>query len=146
MKPKLYQHPDWGKIKTDEYYDFWKRNNFTQIDEGGYVELFQTSDAILHDCGSFVLDYLFTGRPCAYLELNSKAQLKSINSYGQELLDCYFRITKNSEIEELLVDVISDNCKQNDGYKGFFHNNVKSLYKDTLPSESIVENIKQAVK
>ena len=34
LKSKLYLHPYWGKQKTDAYYNFWKDESYTQLDEG----------------------------------------------------------------------------------------------------------------
>lgn len=143
LKSKLYNHPDWGKERTDKYYDFWKLNNFTQLDEGGYVDLFNTSDAILHDCGSFILDYLFTGKPCAYLELNPKAQLKAINNYGLELLRCYVRVHEKSEIEAFLFDLVSEKLYLNKSYEKFINEHVNVIYKESSPSKNIIDHLKK---
>lgn len=143
LKSKLYKHPDWGKEKTDKYYDFWESSDFTQLDEGSYVELFNTSDAIIHDCGSFILDYLFTGKPCAYLELNPEAQLKAINDYGIELLNCYVRIHDENEIEPFLRDLISGNLYPNKSYEKFIIEHVNAFYKFSSPSENIITYLKQ---
>lgn len=143
LKQKLYKHPEWGKEKTDKYYNFWKLNDFTQLDEGGYVDLFNTSDAILHDCGSFILDYLFTGKPCVYLELNPKAQLKAINNYGIELLDCYVRVHEKNEIEDFLLDLVSENLYLNKSYEKFIIEHVNVFYKESSPSKNIIDHLKK---
>ena len=44
MKVKLYSHPDWGKIKTDKYYDFWTENSNSSLEEGEYIDLFIDTD------------------------------------------------------------------------------------------------------
>ncbi|MHA3893210.1 hypothetical protein [Acinetobacter sp. GXMZU3951] len=143
LKTKLYKHPDWGKEKTDKYYDFWKFSEFTQLDEGGYVDLFNTSDAIIHDCGSFILDYLFTGKPCAYLELNPTVQLKAINDYGIELLNCYVRLHDENEIEHFLCNLISENLYPNKSYEKFIIEHVNEFYKLSSPSANIINHLKQ---
>lgn len=143
LKSKLYKHPNWGKEKTDKYYDFWKLNDFTQLDDGEYVDLFKTSDAILHDCGSFILDYLFTGKPCAYLELNSTAQLKAINDYGIELLNCYVRLREEHQIECFLLDLIDNNLYPNKCYEQFLIEHVDAFYKGSSPSKNIIAHLKQ---
>lgn len=78
LKSKLYKNKDWGKTLTDDYYNFWKTQSNTQLDEGDYIDLFILSDAILHDSGSFIAEYLFVEKPCAYLNVIGKEQLESI--------------------------------------------------------------------
>ena len=48
---KLYQL--WGKYKTDAYYQLWDSMPNTQYENGEYIDLFMTSDAMIHDCDSF---------------------------------------------------------------------------------------------
>lgn len=67
LKNSLYRHPEWGKKKTDDYYHFWESSENTIITEGEYIDLFKTSDAIVHDCGSFTVEYLLTKKPAFYM-------------------------------------------------------------------------------
>jgi CDP-glycerol glycerophosphotransferase (TagB/SpsB family) len=56
----LYNHPKWGKEKTDKYYKEWENGKNTILTTGSYMELFKSSDAMIHDCGSFIIEYLYT--------------------------------------------------------------------------------------
>lgn len=141
LKGNLYQHPDWGKKKTDEYYLFWSESDFCQIDNGEYIDLFKSSDAIVHDCGSFIVDYLFTGHKCAYLELNSDDQLKAINEFGLRALDCYTRIRAVEQVEGFLKEILCGDCSIENSYADFMDEYVYP-YRNKMPSLKIVENIK----
>lgn len=70
--PLLYQalcrYPGWGKKRTDEYYKMWENMSNTQLVEGGYLALFNQSDALIHDCGSFISEYIRQQKPCMYLQ------------------------------------------------------------------------------
>lgn len=59
--------PGWGKEKTKDYYRQWEEMPNTQLDEGDYAELFMHSDAMIHDSGSFILEYLYADKPCMFL-------------------------------------------------------------------------------
>lgn len=65
LKPKLYQV--WGEERTEEYYKFWQVQSNTQLEEGGYVDLFLESDAMIHDSSSFLIEYLYTQKPVLFL-------------------------------------------------------------------------------
>jgi len=111
LKSKLYLHPEWGIKRTNEYYNFWLNNSYAQIEEGEYVELFLSSDAIIHDSGSFIEEYLYVEKPCGYLYFNGENQLKAINFYGKELLKKYKILSNEEDIENFINNIIKGNIK-----------------------------------
>lgn len=142
LRSKLYKHPDWGKEKTDDYYRFWESNSYTQLDEGEYVQIFRQSDAIIHDCGSFVLEYLLMRKPCAYLEVNSVNQLKSINSFGMKALECYVRIKKVEDIDCFLSRLVNGSLEINKNHISFLDEHIDPLYEKRSPSKTILNLIR----
>ena len=56
LKAVLYHHPKWGVEKTDTYYQRWADGINTVLVSGPYIDLFKTSDAMIHDCGSFIVE------------------------------------------------------------------------------------------
>ena len=89
LRQKLYNHPLWGVDKTDKYFEFWDKNNFSKVCEGEYEELFLKSDAMIHDCSSFLVEYLFVDKPCLYLIKNSKSFTSNTNEFGQAMSTSY---------------------------------------------------------
>jgi hypothetical protein len=141
LKQKLYEHPSWGKDKTDLYYLYWEKSAHTQLDTGDYIELFKTSDALIHDCGSFVFDYLLTGKPCAYLVFDAKRQLKAINKFGKTALECHHILTTHAEIEIFLTELVSGNVTNVLYYDEFYQAHIEPLYESHCPSEFILKTI-----
>lgn len=102
--PHLYRvlckHPAWGKEKTDAFYRRWQEMPNTQLEEGPYTALFMQSDALVHDSGSFILEYLFADKPCMFLRENG-----GYGDYNEQSLDCLkayqYGLTKG-EIEDFL--------------------------------------------
>ncbi len=139
LKTKLYLHPEWGKEKTDDYYYFWDSHEFTQLDEGEYIDLFIQSDSIIHDCGSFIAEYPFVGKPCAYLQLNGESQLNSINDFGKRALKSYTRIKCNEDLIAYIEYLIVGKVKINSAHYNFINNYVIPLYSDIRPSEIILD-------
>ena len=64
---ELYKYPGWGKERTDAYYKRWADGENTQLETGAYEELFKTSDALIHDCGSFAAEYHYVQKPVMYI-------------------------------------------------------------------------------
>ena len=67
LREHLYKHQEWGKEKTDVYYRKWNSLANTFLFEGNYIDLFKTSDALIHDCGSFTVEYLYVNKPILYV-------------------------------------------------------------------------------
>lgn len=79
LKQELYRHSDWGKERTDAYYASWENGVNTQLEQQGYVDLFMTSDALIHDCSSFCCEYLLTGKPVLFMARNEDSQIAQLN-------------------------------------------------------------------
>ncbi|MGR5539585.1 CDP-glycerol glycerophosphotransferase family protein [Vibrio campbellii] len=103
LKEKLYRHPDWGKEKTDQYWNFWSSKPNLQLEEGEYVGLFRESDGMIHDCTSFITEYLYIGKPVLYLNPNIRERL---NDYGKLGYDAMLKAEKQSDIERFIVSII----------------------------------------
>lgn len=68
--PQLYKNllEVWGQERTDAYYEKWKSMENSQFENGEYMGLFKHSDAMIHDCATFTMEYLATGNPALYLD------------------------------------------------------------------------------
>ncbi len=65
---KLCQDKFWGKTKTEEYFKkISSLPNVIYSKDGNYLDIFANSSGIIHDCGSFLAEYLFTGKPACYM-------------------------------------------------------------------------------
>lgn len=109
--PTLYRelciHPAWGKEKTDAYYSQWATMPNTQLWQGEYRNLFQQSDAMIHDCGSFVLEYLLMDKPCMYLDRGDGKQ--NFNNMNLEALKCYTIGRSEEDIESFIQEQVLGN-------------------------------------
>lgn len=142
LKSKLYQHNDWGIEKTDSYYQFWQQNEYTQLDEGEYEDLFYFSDAIIHDSSSFIAEYVFTGKPAFYLMAPDKVDTV-VNDFGKMFLSHYRISDKQEDIIQFIENVIigKDVIPHNNQLKNYINN----YYVERKPSELIIEEIKKSI-
>lgn len=106
LKSKLYEHPDWGKEKTDNFYEFWASQPNTQIEEGEYINLFKTSDAIIHNCGSFTAEYLYTYKPAAYTIKDEDSLRHGMHTFGQRCVDGYYIIQNKTDLEKFINECV----------------------------------------
>ena len=103
---ELYNHPDWGKEKADAYYRQWAEMPNTQLETGEYIDLFMNSDAMIHDCGSFTAEYLYTQRPVMFYTHDRKAVEKQLNELGMAALDAHYIGGSADDIESFIKDVV----------------------------------------
>lgn len=105
---ELYLHPDWGKEKTDAYYSEWDRMENGQLDEGDFKNLFMTSDAIIHDCGSFSIEYHYSLKPAMYVSQNLKAYTDTLSEFGRRAVNLHYIATCEEDICRFIEHQVLD--------------------------------------
>ena len=103
---ELYKHPEWGRQRADAYYQLWRQMPNTQLADGPFKDLFQGSDAMVHDSGSFVVDYLYFNRPVMYVTRDIQRAKSFVNLPGQEAYDAHYVGATLDEVEHFIDDVV----------------------------------------
>lgn len=107
LRHNLMRECFWGAEKTEAYYRRWEEMPNTQYENGDYVELFRHSDAMIHDCGSFMLEYLLVDKPCMYLQEGEGFAL--FNDMSKAALAAYYKGVTKEEIERFLQNCVLGN-------------------------------------
>ena len=91
-------------MQVEKYYKFWDNSENTDyIKNGDYLDLFKISDALITDSGSFLAEYLPTGKPL--LLLQSKKTV-GYNEFGNKIIQSYYKASKWEDIEFFITKVI----------------------------------------
>ena len=142
LKFKLLQL--WGEERTQAYYDRWADMENTQLEEAGYVDLFLTSDAMIHDCGSFTTEYLFVNRPVMYLTHDEHFS-ERFNPFGQQSFSCHYRGGSVQEIEDFLQNtVIGGVDPKREERRALYEKHLQPI-EGMMPSERIVYEIEKLI-
>ena len=104
LKKNLYEHSDWGKERTDAYYEKWAKGKNTCLVDGDYVNLFCSSDALIHDCGSFTAEYMCTGKPCMYLATYMNGD--NMNEMGKGAFESHDHGLNKEDIDIFVSDIV----------------------------------------
>lgn len=141
--PTLYRtlcnHPDWGQEKTDAYYKQWETMPNTQVEEGEYRKLFWSSDAMIHDCGSFIMEYPMVNKPCMYLQRGEG--YGNFNELAKASLNCY-TIGKNVvDIEKFILEQVLGNQDPKKEVRTEVIKQYLSPYKGKSAAENIIDAI-----
>jgi hypothetical protein len=143
LKSKLYINEQWGREKTDDYYNFWKNQHNSQLDEGEYIDLFRQSDAMILDSASFTAEYIFTKKPMLYL-MNDNTR-KSVSKFGNECLDMATEAWNEQDIKRFIDNLHLNKESKQDKKNIFINEYLKELGKNKT-STAVLEIIRSEIK
>lgn len=129
----------WGKDKTNEYYDRWAKIENGMLNDGAYEDLFMTSDAIIHDSGSFIGEYLYMKKPAMFLS-NGRPFDEQYNDFAIKCLENYYIGKTKEDIEKFIKDLIEGKDSLKHKREEFYQNELLPP-NGKLASENIVDNI-----
>ena len=101
---QLHKHPDWGIEKTKKYYQKWDEMPNTTFIEGEYIELFKSSDALVHDCSTFMGEYLYTKNPLMFIAKDNVTDI--MNDFGKSCFEQHYKGKNIDDIRNFLDNVV----------------------------------------
>lgn len=108
--PRLYtelcKHDEWGEKKARIYYDAWEMMDNTQLQTGEFIDLFMTSDAMIHDSGSFSVEYHYSGKPVMYVADNIEEQILNKNELGEKAMRLHYIAKTKQDIIDFIENVV----------------------------------------
>lgn len=143
LKTTLYQHPFWGKEKTEKYYQFWKEQENTQYLDGDYIDLFKNSDAMIHDSGSFLIEYLTQKKPVLYLV--SENTTNTMSELAKKALKSCQQASDEKAIEEFILKLLRYENGITKEHEQFYEEEFVALYSTDQPSDRIIRDIKSKI-
>ena len=143
LKEKLYNQKNWGQKMTDKYYNVWKNMSNTQLAEGEYKYLFYQSDALIHDCISFLGEYLFLKKPALYILKKNVSIETLLNEFGKEALKLHYLAFQEDHIIKFIELIIQNEKDKFYQEKDKFLKNVLYPSSDYFSCELIHEDLKK---
>ena len=107
LKFKLIQDKLLSEYEIDKYYEKWE-NIGKFYDNGDYFDIFRSSDLMITDCASFLIEYLPTGKPLLRLRNSNSI---SLNKLGEYFTSQYYNSFNNEELETMFKELV---IKKND--------------------------------
>ena len=90
-----------NKKEIEKYWEEWDTIGKV-CEDGDYWDIFTSSDLMITDCASFLIEYLPTGKPL--LRLINKNAL-ALNEFAMHFISQYYNSHSNEELEKLFVDL-----------------------------------------
>ena len=137
---KLYNHPNWGKYKTDKYYSYWLKNKNGILHESIYHDLFLTADAMILDSVSFMTEFSFIEKPICFLTRKDKGDYgKFLNVAGPIIFNSLNKASTWTEVEDFINQINNDEIKNIQKEKRPFDE--IGINKKDKSSEKIIKDI-----
>ena len=95
----------WKDDAIDLYYRRWEKLGVACYD-GSYIEYFKNSDALITDCGSFLVEYACTGNPIIHL-ISPTRKVFAQNGL-EKVFDTYYQSCDAQDLYRLLQEVVLD--------------------------------------
>jgi hypothetical protein len=113
LRKKLYEEVSWGIEKTDNYYNKWNDLKNGQLVDGAYTDLFLSSDAMIHDSGSFLIEYIYTGKPVLHTNRDENIRDR-MNAFGILAFNLHYHAKNEEDIKTFIENVLhnKDDKKQ----------------------------------
>lgn len=89
------------KKEIEKYWEEWDTIGKV-CEDGDYWDIFRSSDLMITDCASFLIEYLPTGKPLLRL-INPKSM--AMNEFAQHFISQYYNSHNNEELEKMFVDL-----------------------------------------
>lgn len=134
----------WGLEKTEDYYNRWANLPNGQIEQGDYIDLFKTSDAMIHDCGSFTAEYLYAQKPVLFQIRDEKVK-EEFNSFGQMCLEQHYLAYSIEETEKFIREVVIAGKDPKKEQREKFYKDYLYPKDGVMPSEKIFNILKNAL-
>ncbi len=132
---KLIKDTAYTKKDLDNFLLRWQKIGSIET-KGSYFDLFLSSNLLITDCGSFIVEYLFTKNPCIHLLKND---LNNHSLLNQKIIKTYYSAKNEQELEYWFDEIL---VKNNDSLKTKRLNLIKEL-DIGLSSDNILNFIKK---
>ena len=95
-----------SQAEVDAYCARWQAlPNAKMHEQGGYFDLFRTSDALILDSVSFVAEYMPTARPMLFL-VNREPPLVGFNEFGEDLQTGLYKARSAADIDAFIANTL----------------------------------------
>lgn len=99
----------WGESRALQYFRTWDEYPNAIFQNGGsYFETFANSDGMIHDCSSFMAEYLYTEKPVCFMLKDEEIVDKFFIGNAKDILKHSYLARCTQDIDHFICQVILD--------------------------------------
>lgn len=144
LRQNLNKPEVWGKHRTDKYFKKWEDLENGQLNESEYLDLFITSDAMIHDCGSFTVEYLYTSKPVMFI-VGDDNITDRYNELGKIAFTKLYHGKNQEEIESFIEETVLKNKDPKKEERDKFFKEIITPPNNQTASQNILDIIKAEI-
>ena len=99
----------WSRNQVEGYLKDLKEAGIEYSDGGDYLRIFSECDAIINDCGSFTMEWLFTGKPGCFV-LNKKLKKEHLTTQMRQAVKRYRIARSEEDIIGFISEIVGTKC------------------------------------
>jgi hypothetical protein len=100
----------YGSAFASRVWSYFEESAKHRVSSGpGYAKLFRDSDVMIHNSGSFMAEYVLTGKPTVMWMNNGITASYTLNEFGKTLLDCHYQVGTCEELVAVLSEILFAN-------------------------------------
>jgi|BioPla2DNA2_1021312.scaffolds.fasta_scaffold02521_9 hypothetical protein len=133
----------WTQVQIDDFFDkMFASPNIVYDKSSDYYQQFVDSDAMIHDCGSFIGEYLYTKNPCCYMMKTEEETMKGLVPLGRACMQQYYYAFEEEDIINFITNVVIEGKDPKKlSREGFVEKELKINY--PRASEFLIAKIKE---
>ena len=143
LRPTLYRHKDWGKERTDDYYRKWADGDNSSFVSGEYIDLFKSSDGMIHDSHSFTVEYLYVDKPVMFMTNYDRES--QCNVVGKKAFAAHYHGTSRADIQAFIENVVIGGKDTMAEKRHLFYNDILVPPNGKSVAENIIQEITTAL-
>ena len=78
----------------------------TQLETGEFVDLFMTSDAMIHDSGSFAVEYHYSQKPVMFVSKDMDSILATQSDFGKLVYSLHYLGQSMNDVHAFITDTV----------------------------------------
>lgn len=103
----------WSEADVEKYLEDLTEKNIVFSKDGSYFDLFEECDAIINDCGSFTIEWLYTGKPGCFM-YNEKLGPDYLTPLMNRAIEEYSVARSEKDIVNFVANVVNGESQQYD--------------------------------
>ena len=135
---RLINEKVWTEEQVESYLAELKKAGIEYSDGGDYLHLFAECDAIINDCGSFTMEWLFTGKPGCFV-LNEDLKEEHLTTQMNKAITRYRIARSEEDIIGFISDVAGDRYPEKQAMDDWVRENIAINYPHA--AEKILEEM-----
>ena len=128
----------WTQKRITNYIDELRQAGIEYSDGGNYLDLFAECDAIINDCGSFTMEWLFTGKPGCFI-VGDRLKDEHLTTQMKEAIKRYTIARSADDIIKFISDLADGRYPAKEEMDDWTRENIAVNYPGV--SEKILEEM-----